>query len=60
MIGGTKWRNLRMKLSPTFTSGKMKSMFGTVVECGEVLGKYIESNLDNVEGLDVKEVLGKT
>ncbi|XP_053698287.1 probable cytochrome P450 6a14 [Sabethes cyaneus] len=46
-IEGEKWRFLRNKLSPTFTSGKIKYMFHTIKDIGdELLGcfdKYIES-----------------
>ncbi|XP_018577090.1 probable cytochrome P450 6a14 isoform X2 [Anoplophora glabripennis] len=58
-IGGVKWRNLRTKLSPTFTSGKLKSMFSTLVDCGLVLEKYVEGHIDNEQGADIKEILGK-
>ncbi|KAJ8913649.1 hypothetical protein NQ315_007366 [Exocentrus adspersus] len=58
-IGGAKWRLLRTKLSPTFTSGKMKSMFSTLADCGLVLEKYIDNSIDNVQGIDIKEILAK-
>ncbi|KAJ8913634.1 hypothetical protein NQ315_007351 [Exocentrus adspersus] len=58
-IGGPKWRLLRTKLSPTFTSGKMKSMFGALADCGLLLEKYIRNNVDNVKGNDIKEFVGK-
>ncbi|XP_058813403.1 probable cytochrome P450 6a14 [Topomyia yanbarensis] len=46
-IEGDKWRFLRNKLSPTFTSGKMKYMFLTIKDIGDeflhCFDKYIES-----------------
>nr|WCC58078.1 cytochrome P450 [Pharsalia antennata] len=58
-IGGVKWKNLRAKLSPTFTSGKMKTMFSTLADCGLVLEKYVEEHIDNDTGIDMRDVLGK-
>ncbi|KAJ8913632.1 hypothetical protein NQ315_007349 [Exocentrus adspersus] len=58
-IGGNKWRRLRTKLSPTFTSGKMKSMFSTLADCGLLLEKYIQNSVDNVKGNDIKEIVSK-
>lgn len=43
-LTGQKWRDLRIKLSPTFTSGKLKMMFPIIKSCADVLIKYIDKN----------------
>ncbi|XP_055545123.1 probable cytochrome P450 6a14 [Wyeomyia smithii] len=45
-IEGERWRFLRNKLSPTFTSGKIKYMFNTIKDIGDefllCFDKYVE------------------
>jgi len=54
LLRGNRWKNLRVKLSPTFTSGKMKMMFQTLVECGHELGSILEKSAsDEVEMKDI-------
>lgn len=52
-LAGQKWRDLRVKLSPTFTSGKLKGMFPVIKSCGEVLGEYLDTHVK--QGVDVFE-----
>lgn len=57
-IGGMKWKNLRSKLTPTFTSGKMKGMFQTLLNCGSALEQTLKEHKSE-EPIDIKQVLGK-
>lgn len=58
-LGGKKWDNLRAKLSPTFTSGKLKAMFPTLVACGDPLKKFMEQAASREETVEVREILAQ-
>lgn len=58
-LSGSRWRNLRVKLSPTFTSGKMKMMFGTVADCGRELQLCLEPLASKGETVEIKDVLAR-
>lgn len=59
MLTGLKWRELRTKLSPTFTSGKMKMMFQTLVDCGVELQEYLQNFADKCDMLEMRDVLAR-
>ncbi len=52
-LPGQKWRDLRAKFTPTFTSGKSKSMFPIIQECVDTLNTYLKKNIH--EGSDTFE-----
>lgn len=56
-LDGEKWRNMRIKLSPTFTSGKMKYMFKTLLDCGGPMIDHVNGKCDKGEEIDIKEIL---
>lgn len=54
---GEKWKNLRQKLTPTFTSGQLKNMFSILRECGKNLENFVEKHTN--EPLASKDVMGR-
>ncbi|CAH1400046.1 unnamed protein product [Nezara viridula] len=56
-LGGEKWRALRMKLTPTFTSGKLKAMFPLFISCAESFSSLLLSKADSK--IDIKELIGR-
>ncbi|KAL1116661.1 hypothetical protein AAG570_005133 [Ranatra chinensis] len=55
MLAGPRWRALRNKMSPTFTSGKLKWMFGQIETCGRELveAMKVETAKEDVEVTDL-------
>lgn len=53
-----QWKQMRSKLSPAFTSGKLKVMFEQINECGEEMMKNLSEKTDNTSNIvDVRSVL---
>ncbi|XP_071629153.1 probable cytochrome P450 6a14 [Temnothorax longispinosus] len=56
---GKKWRNLRTKMTPTFTLGKIKQMFPIVKECGDELANYLDSKVQMRDSIEMKDIFAR-
>lgn len=59
LLKGPAWRTLRVKLSPIFTSFRLKQMYPLISNCAENLAKYIEEYSAKGKALEMKEVAAK-
>ncbi|XP_024943135.1 probable cytochrome P450 6a14 isoform X2 [Cephus cinctus] len=57
-LEGKKWKGLRSKLTPTFSSGKIKRMFYLLVECSEEFQKLIRHSATGAP-VEVRELAAK-
>uniref|UniRef100_T1GCL5 Cytochrome P450 n=1 Tax=Megaselia scalaris TaxID=36166 RepID=T1GCL5_MEGSC len=55
-LDGPRWRYIRNKLSPTFTSGKMKNMFPIVVEVANNFQNVYKKLLKNESIIEIKDL----
>lgn len=58
-LEGREWKDMRTKLTPTFTSGKMKKMFVLMKKCAEQLQEHIEEVVLLEGDFDVKELCSR-
>ncbi|CAH1391334.1 unnamed protein product [Nezara viridula] len=56
-LSGNKWRALRTKLTPTFTSGRMKAMFPLFLDCAQGLNSLLWSRVGSI--VDVKDAVAR-
>ncbi|XP_076284688.1 cytochrome P450 6a2-like isoform X2 [Lasioglossum baleicum] len=54
-----RWRALRPKLTPMFTSGKLRDMFALMVECSKCLEGYLNSAVSIGEPVEIRELTAK-
>ncbi|XP_052839470.1 LOW QUALITY PROTEIN: probable cytochrome P450 6a21 [Drosophila gunungcola] len=59
LLDGHKWRSMRNKLSPTFTSGKMKYMFPTVLKVGHEFTDVFAQDVAKNPIIEVRELLAR-
>lgn len=59
-LAGQRWRDLRVKLSPTFTSGKLKGMYPTIRDCAQVMQDYLEKEVKSGNKVyDMRDLLAR-
>lgn len=59
-LSGSKWRKLRTKLSPTFTSGKMKMMFPIIVDIAKKFAEtFAEETVAHPNGFEIKQLTSR-
>lgn len=54
-----KWRNMRSKLTSSFTSGKMKFMFPTVVEVAERFKHHLTEVIERNNEVEIRDLLAR-
>lgn len=55
-LPGKRWRLLRNKLTPTFTSGKLRNMLPTILDVGHKLHDHLAVKADNNEIVEMRDM----
>lgn len=58
-LPGEAWKSLRNKLTPAFTSGKLKGMFPIVQTVGDELVKLMEPLAEKNEAIEIRDFSGR-
>ncbi|KAB0800729.1 hypothetical protein PPYR_06468 [Photinus pyralis] len=58
-LSGVKWRTLRNKLSPAFTSGKLKFMLETILKCGIQMQNVLSDLAEVSKEVEMKDTMAR-
>ncbi|XP_011159731.1 probable cytochrome P450 6a14 [Solenopsis invicta] len=58
-LDAVRWRPLRTRLSPTFTSGKLKDMFHLLLNCADYFEKYLDKKVSENGVVECKDLTSK-
>lgn len=58
-LPGEAWKSLRTKLTPAFTSGKLKGMFPMLHAVGKELVSYMKPIAEKEEAIDIRDLAGR-
>lgn len=58
-LDAERWRPLRVKLSPFFSSGKLKEMFNLIVDSANAFDNYLEKLAEKGEPIEFQETAAK-
>lgn len=56
MLPGQEWKWIRNKLTPTFTSGKLKGMMPIILQKAEALQHKLHASANNSDTVELKEL----
>ncbi|KAL1509592.1 hypothetical protein ABEB36_004303 [Hypothenemus hampei] len=54
-LNGEKWKEMRATLSPSFTSSKMRHMFGLINDTAQDFAKYFQNKKENLIEIELKD-----
>ncbi|RZC32690.1 cytochrome P450 6a2, partial [Asbolus verrucosus] len=58
-LAGPKWKNLRAKLTPAYSPGKLKYMFSTILDCGLQMVEILKEISRSEGNVEIKEILAR-
>ncbi|XP_066252663.1 cytochrome P450 6A1-like isoform X1 [Euwallacea similis] len=58
-VGGDQWKKQRTKMTPIFTSGKLKQMFGIIKDKGETMIRIVQEHAELSQLMDIKDLAAR-
>lgn len=58
-LSGERWKKVRTQMTPTFTSGKMKFMYPTIVEVTNRFKDYLQNSIKINDEIEMKDILAR-